>query len=150
LPLKPSQSYPDELQHLISAFNLKQHITVSTHVKGGVLDLLFTRQQSTLIDSILVVDGISDHSFIKFHMTDVVPSLQSSTHVKRRRYTEEAVDWIIVGSRNISDIVISSHLNANSHCEDIVRLFDDCATALLNQHAPMKVRKLKEEMSHGY
>jgi exonuclease III len=47
---------------LLTAFDLKQHVTVPTHSKGHILDLLLTRNDCQFISSLAVKDPyLSDH-----------------------------------------------------------------------------------------
>src|SRR5271155_5102023 len=61
-----SDPFSKSFSNLLETFDLKQHITFSTHDRGHTLDLLITRKNSTIIPDInYTIPGISDHHAIK-------------------------------------------------------------------------------------
>ena len=65
IPMDSSTSSSKSFSELLSAYNLTQHINVSTHNRGHVLDLLITHKDNTVqLTNIGVNEGISDHAAI--------------------------------------------------------------------------------------
>lgn len=53
-----------ELAGILTSFNLKQHVTFLTHIRGHILDWVITRDGDKLVSSITNCDMLSDHTTI--------------------------------------------------------------------------------------
>ena len=111
-----------KFQQLLQQYDLTQHIDSTTHISGGILDLVLTRhcdKNSLKIDNIQITQTVttSDHFLLTF-------SCMFSHHLKS--------DQVLASGRKINDIdlesfktdILDSELsNASS--------FKDCNTATI-------------------
>lgn len=76
---------------ILDSFDLKQHVSLVTHINGHTLDLLITKSNDTIIRSHQVIDpGLSDHYAVTCHL-----SLQKPQYRKKKRlFQENYVQWI--------------------------------------------------------
>lgn len=65
-----------KLNDLLDVFNLKQHVSSSTHRGGHTLDLIITRNDDYSIMNVSTTDpGISDHFALMFNLDASKPPL---------------------------------------------------------------------------
>ena len=66
---KPDDAIAADLLNLMQSCNMIQHVHTATHVKGNILDLVFSRADSTIIQELLIEDNHrSDHCFVSFQL----------------------------------------------------------------------------------
>ena len=124
--------------HLLETFNLKQHISESTHRNGHTLDLIITRADECIASNFKVDDPvISDH-----YAVGCTISL-SKTVFERKE----------IHYRKLKSIDISQFREDLASCpllkpgcsRDLstsVHQYDSVLTALLDKHAPLRKRVL--------
>jgi hypothetical protein len=127
---------------LLDLFGLTQHVTCPTHTQGHTLDLIITRQE-TSINSILVdVPFYSDHSLVscKFPATSI-RSRSIGTKVVR--------NWKNVDNVKFKAAICSSALCTTDSAltepvENSFNIFNSTLVNLADIHAPLRTIKIKD------
>ena len=129
---KNSKSASDFLE-LLELFNLKQHVCVPTHQAGHTLDLLITRNDDDILNSIWTHDpAISDHFYIHCSLNFSKPGV-SRKEIEFRKI--KSIDTVCF--RN--DIAVSSLVQSPSDdLTELVSQYDSVLSAILDNHAPIK------------
>jgi hypothetical protein len=175
LKLLPNQPYPPQLQHLITSFNLEQHVLHSTHDKGSILDLIFTRGELRddffRIGDVSIVEGLSDHSLVLFSLVTPRTSHTSTNAPPKliRRFNSLITDKIrpelpMIAqslaqvclfpqhfSQSIFDFTLHCGITCSSAtlCERLVCVYKSMLTAILDQYAPLTLKKFRRP-SHSW
>jgi exonuclease III len=121
---------------LLSSYGLQQHVTVSTHTKGHVLDLIITRSSvdSFLKDTTVTDMLISDHFWVHCNILCSRPG-NICKKVKYRKIKAINIDSFC------EDIKASTLGNPiNTDVSTLVNDYNRVLSELLNKHAPLKER----------
>ena len=121
---------------LLTTFDLKQHVHVSTNKSGHTLDLMITRSTDNLVQDVQVNDtGISDHFWV--HSTILGPKPKTvKKEITYRKTKSINVDHFK------SDIATSSlgQLDTYDNVNTIVSSYNTLLEELLDKHAPVITR----------
>ena len=120
---------------LINDFNLKQHVTQTTHIDNHILDLIITRHDDDIVHSISVQDpGISDHY-----------AVHAKIHIEKPTYPRKEIQYRNLKNLNYHNLckdINNSPLvldSANSSSvSDITGKYDSTLTTILDLYAPIK------------
>ncbi|PFX29714.1 putative RNA-directed DNA polymerase from transposon X-element [Stylophora pistillata] len=125
-------------KELLETFSLSQHVTMSTHISGHILDLIITRSTSDLIlGPINVTLPISDHFFVECFIR--FPSSSISTKsVSYRRLKNIDIDAF---KSDITSSVLCSDTHW-SNLGDLSKQYSSTLTEILDKHAPIKTKTL--------
>ena len=85
-----------KLKSLLQNFGLKQHVDSPTHSGGHILDLIISKQNTQLIQSMSVTEGISDHHSI---LADLDIAKQQKKIVKRTFHQFKEVEYSEISAR---------------------------------------------------
>ena len=121
---------------LLDACNLVQLIDFPTHVDGHTLDLAISPSDSSLVDSITCLPGISDHYFIKMRLNCPVKTSQIPETVTFRRFNR-------IDRTALLDDLQKSELAQFEKCSDaseLNNLYHNTLVRLLDKHAPAESR----------
>ena len=128
-----SDYFASSFQSLLDNFDLNQHINSPTHKHGHTLDLIITRNDSSILDSTIHEPFLSDHSAIccKFPATHV-------TYQTRTTKTYRQISSIIVDK--LSADIYNSTLYSNLSCNlnEYSDQLSSALSSLLEKHAPLK------------
>lgn len=128
---------------LTQSFNLVQHVSGATHVKGNTLDLVFSFGLE-VTDLIIEDMVITDHKSIVFNIS-FKPDCAAGTHVKRsriinslsaERFCAAFDNSLVVNSNPMCNNIDALVHSFNSHCSDIldtVAPFKTCTVRTLNK-----------------
>ena len=129
----PSDNFASSFLSLIESFDLKQHINSPTHKHGHTLDLIITRNASSILSSTTHEPFLSDHSAISCNFsaeTTIQPTRTTKTY---RKISSINLDQLS------ADIYSSSlYSNLSSNLEEYTRQFSAVLSTLLDKHAPTK------------
>jgi hypothetical protein len=143
----------NELSDVIDTFSLVQHVNAPTHSCGGVLDLIFTRRNSSTVRLTDIVEGLSDHQAILFDLFMHLPSIQrhnAPTFITRRLYGRLDISAFECDiSCAFHDILnnTTSAVEVSATCNELVLAYDNTVKVILDLHAPNKVIKSRAQKS---
>ena len=123
-----------KLISLLHTFGLKQHVDVPTHSGGHTLDLVISKNNTQLVRSVSVIDGISDHNSI---LVDLSIAIEKKNLIKRTFNQFKKLDMV-----EFQKDIHSSELFNNS-CVDVDVLAEQYHTVvsdLISIHAPLTTR----------
>jgi hypothetical protein len=140
------------LSDLLQSHNLMQHVSSSTHCKGNLLDLVFTRASSSLVTGTQVISGIADHDGILFTLNQknkaTVPSSFTAFR-KWKQINDEAFHRDLYNSVNLPILLEAQQLisagvestyvtsNTSEQCNNrLVNSFETRLRAVVDMHAP--------------
>ena len=132
---KNNKSASDFLE-LLELFNLKQHdVCVPTYQPGHTLDLLITRNDDGILNSIWTHDpAISDHFYINCSINFSKPGV-SRKEIEFRKIKSINIECF----RN--DIAVSFLVESPSDdLTELVSQYDTVLSAILDNHVPIKKR----------
>lgn len=122
---------------LLQSFDLQQHVSDTTHIKGHTIDMVISRSSDDIISECRVSDFISDHSA-------VIAKLKCS----RIQETWSSVSYRKVNSINATKF--SDDLRAKlavmdepSTSDAAVSLYNEVVSTVLNTHAPVLEKRVK-------
>ena len=121
------------LTQLLQCYGFVQHVVQPTHKDGHTLDLVITRDETTIRD--LHVGGlISDHAPVYFRLcvTQVAPVMQQMTSREWRRLSTDAFASDLAASELCGDLIAYG----DQTVDDLVQLYNRVMTALLDKHCP--------------
>jgi hypothetical protein len=134
------------LSDVLVTFNLTQHVSKPTHVKGGILDLIITRDNSSIIKSVNVVSGISDHEAVLFDLDCSCSCSSNTIFTKSISYRNFKLIDVPSFSSALTHTVSSRILLASQqfcHADQLERIYHDTIRQLLDMYAPIKVKTLR-------
>ena len=145
---RPNDHYPKKLLHLLADYSLIQHVpAVPTHDQGGTLDLFITRKDfSTRMTEVDIRQSgtNSDHFLVLINAKlKVIPSKTESHFTSYRNFNHLNID-------DFKSDIKKSDLNdfdKSQPLDDIVRLYNNSLTQLMDNHCPVIKKKIKEKDS---
>ena len=123
---------------LLDCFNLKNHVSKSTHENGHTLDLIITRENDNIIvKQPDIMSFISDHAFVRAETTTLM-----------KTYDEKQISFRKIKSLDIekfkSDILTSEiHQVEASSVDEMTKIYDETLANLLDVHAPVITKTIK-------
>jgi hypothetical protein len=126
-----------KFDQLLARYGLRQHVSSSTHISGGILDLVITRNNSCDsldIKDIEIIDTptTSDHSLVKFSCSFPHQHGPSKVCVTGRKIKDIDVN-------QLKQDLLQSDLNDESKfidCNTAVEIYNRELTRILDIHAP--------------
>ena len=116
---------------VLADFGLISHVSGPTHIGGHTLDLVITRQESTLVKSVRAEDIISDHLMLCF-----THSLHHQEKDKKTTTSRSFKDFAI--DEFESDLKQSELcVSPADHIDDLVTQYNETISLLLDKHAPV-------------
>ena len=131
------------LMELAELYGLKQHVCMSTHTSGNMLDLMFSTSDSRLIISKPRSSYfISDHCFIAVDISIYQPT------VTKKKIMYRKLKGIDNQSFRKSLSVISEKVLAVGNINEAIDLYNNSLKTALDQHAPVqeKIVTLREKV----
>ena len=123
---------------VLDSFSLVQHVRDSTHIKGGLLDHVISKEESALrISNVDVSDLISDHHMVSCHIS-VRLLKQHVRTVSFRKISDINVDDFKMDIKGTN--IYKNHLTMELN--DLVNGYDHELKQLLDLHAPLVTRQL--------
>ena len=125
----------------LSSFGLQNHILFPMHKSQNTLDLVITHENVNIVSNFVQVEMMSDHFTVLFDL-----------HIPSRPKQEK-----IIRFRQVRDIDVSKFatdlqaalvlLTSTSPCELSVLVdgYNQAVTSALDQHAPLKIKKVLYE-----
>jgi hypothetical protein len=132
-----SLPHTKQLNEILTAHGLVQHVTQPTHSDGHLLDVFISRFEAA-VPSITVEPPLSDHSRIIAEVNLRLPSNSEATRRTSR-------NWRAFDVYRFADDLDRSQLVSDPP-PDVTQLFtcyDDTLRSLLDKHAPFVVKKIR-------
>ena len=124
---------------LLDSYNLKQHVTNTTHEAGHTLDLIITRTEELCVSDIKIDNSVpSDHSAVIFNLPSKSPGLPTKVISYRK--------WRNIDTTSLKeDINDSALLSSDTHISvsQAVQLYDNGITKIIDKHAPVVTKEIK-------
>jgi hypothetical protein len=119
---------------LLQNFGLKQHVESPTHSCGHILDLVISKDNTQLVHSVFVAEGISDHHSI---LVDLSITKQKKKVVKRTFHQFKKLDML-----KFQQDICSSELYGNSSddVDCLASQYHSVVSDLVSIHAPLITR----------
>ncbi len=129
-----SDYYAYQFQALIQNVGLVQHIHQATHKDGHTLDLIITKEDSTLVSQIHITPlWVSDHCIIHFKLTIPKPTFPQKTITFRK--------WKSVDLKSFKQDILDAGLLM---LDSIKSNNNTTLTELADKHAPVKSKTITE------
>jgi hypothetical protein len=139
---------PQLLNPILNTFNMVQHVNEATHEKGGILDVVITQKNSNLVCNVTVMPGLSDHSAIVFNTVTTCNYYSSSeSTIQTRQYSRINSEVFSSDLWNYVTIPIMAATSSNAelkHPGTLSTMLDTCSLAVLDSHAPMKSKLIRQ------
>ena len=125
-----------KLKDILNTSNLSQFVSQPTHINGHCLDLIISRSNDNIIDSVDVPFMFTDHAAI--HCT---------LRLAKPKPTKKVINyrkWSSIYKNAMShDIRLSDLITApETDLDKLVAQYDTTLTNILNKHAPLKQRSV--------
>ena len=123
-----------KLASLLQNFSLKQHVNSPTHSGGHILDLVISRNNTQLVQSVSVAEGISDHHSI---LADLSIAMEKKKVVKRTFHQFKKLDMV-----KFQQDICSSKLfdNLSTDVDTLATQYHNVVSDLVSIHAPLITR----------
>jgi hypothetical protein len=133
--------HANELLELLESFDLYQWVKQPTHVKGGLLDVVITRQSDCVSDIKITETGLSDHALITGRLP--IPCSRTETaSVEGRKWNDFSVDAFRTDLLN-SILCSGTAWTDNLSIDELFDTYNSELTAVLDRHAPRYVCRRK-------
>jgi hypothetical protein len=129
----PTSAHTKPIIDLLSATNHQQHVTLATHQKGHILDVIITRRDELPIADITCDESVkSDHSAVIF-------TVQTTQTVQPKR-TISVRKLKNVNTQQISHITCSDLITqqACASAAEAFSCYNNTLLLILDQHAPAR------------
>lgn len=91
----PNNFYVSKFLDIINLFNLKQHISVSTHSSGNIIDYIITPSSTKLNNLLINPITYSDHHLISFTYNLSTPFINTTIKFYRRNWKQFNVEQFV-------------------------------------------------------
>ena len=125
---------------ILVSFDLKQHVTFSTHIHGHWLDLFITRSTCYYIKTPTVLDGLSDHHTVMVDVNVSRTKLESKHNVFYRHIHKINIAALKADILK-SDLIIKP----KGHLSDLCGQYYQVLKSLLNKHAPVRSKSVSQK-----
>ena len=126
-----------KMTSLLHNFGLKQHVDSPTHSGGHILDLVISKDNTQLVQSVSVAEGISDHHSI---LIDLNIAMQKKKVVKRTFHQFKKLDMV-----KFQQDIINSELydNSSADVDALAAQYHSVVSDLVSIHAPLITRTVR-------
>ena len=122
-----------EFNHILSAFNLSQHVNGPTHILGNTLDLIITSADVGISNIKVDLNTSSDHAMISF-------LIKTKTDIAQNRVIQSRKCLDVTAFKNDlstnCDILAQDLVGKNFN--DAIAIFSAMCSNLLDNHAPAR------------
>lgn len=128
---KTTDESTKKMASLLQNFGLKQHVNFPTHSGGHILDLVISKDNTQLVQSVSVAEGISDHHSI---LVDLSIAIQKKKVVKRTFHQFKKLDMV-----KFQQDIHSSELydNSSADVDALAAQYHSVVSDLVSIHAPL-------------
>jgi len=123
-----------KMASLLQNFGLKQHVDFPTHSGGHILDLVISKDNTQLVQSVSVAEGISDHHSI---LVDLSIAIQKKKVVKRTFHQFKKLDMVKFQRDTRSSELYD---NSSADVDALAAQYHSVVSDLISIHAPLITR----------
>ena len=132
--IRPDDPSTTQFIDLIASFGLLQHVTQPTHDKGGLLDVVLTRNDSTHPKVDVTDVGLSDHLLLTWTANLGRPDLIYHTTTRRRWREFNADDFRVTVSQ--SQLCDNQFISEQTSADDMLDSYNKVIGTILDSQAP--------------
>jgi len=130
----PNDTYATSFLTLLETFDLKQHISVPTHISGHILDPVISKSTTSISSS-----GVSEFCFSDHSATHCqIPITASSISPSRIKKTTRKISAINIEHFSADIRASSLFTNPEFTLSSFSQQFESVLSAILDKHAPPK------------
>jgi hypothetical protein len=127
----------------LESLGLSQLVKSPTHVAGRILDLVLTHKDSSVVNDVSVIDGLSDHNAVLFTLCYPVSIVHRPVSMSFRQYRRLASETF---SNDIfysvtNPVVQLSPLPLSSNTELLFALYNTTVLNFIERNAPLRISK---------
>src|SRR5271154_352768 len=123
-----------KLTELFNNFGLRQHVNLPTHTGGHILDLVISRDNTRLVQSVSVAEGITDHHSV---LADLSIAVQKKNVIRKTFHQFKKLDKV-----KFQEDILSSDLysNPSTDVDVLATQYHNIVSNLVSIHAPVITR----------
>ena len=135
--VETDESSSVKFQEIIDMFDLKQHVTGPTHIKGHTIDVIITRNDKSVTDVEIYQYNLSHHFLIDF----VFRAELAESHTKTITYRNVKK---VNSEKFCSDITQGyAKLPCTTDMKEKISGYTDVMTNVMNKHAPVITKTIR-------
>ena len=129
---------------LLSSFDMCQNVSEPTHIAGGWLDVIITRNSEKRADICVTETGFSDHFLVSCRLLLDVASSQNFP-VEGRKWTNFS---LVSFGTDLAQSILCGDINwtKSSSVDELFAIYNNVLTNLIDKHAPRYTRKRKHRI----
>ncbi len=142
----PSDAHSSQFLTLLESFNLRQHVSVSTHISSNTLDLVIAPGSSNILSSVTVTPvSPSDHYMVMSSVNFQPPPPRPAILRTFRRIKS-------IDVHNFCNDIVSSALISDppTTLPELVNCYNTTLSCILNKHAPVISKLITSEKSNPW
>ena len=127
-----------KFHEIIDIFDLKQHVSGPTHIKGHTIDVVITRNNKSTVDNVVITKyNLSHHFLIDFVFNAELSESITKTITYRNVKKVDCLKF-----RNDIQDTLSDLPHSNNMKEKITN-YNNAMTTVLNKHAPVITKTIR-------
>lgn len=125
---------------LLNSWELNQHVDFFTHDRDHTLDFLLTQSSNNLVSTTQKSDWFCDHCCILATLNTFVSSVENVAPITYRAFH-------LINLNDFKQDIVDSDLckNSDSTPHGLYNQYHSTLSALLDKHAPLKTKNLKQK-----
>ena len=129
---------------MITAFGLENHVVFPTHRSGHTLDLVITECESPVsVHHTMPGSFLSDHMVVVSALSIDKPPIESKECTYRKIKDINRSELLLELKKRLINFEAEN-------LEDMIKLFNDIITSVLNDFAPVKNKIIQQRQIHGF
>ena len=136
--VETNESSSKKFHEIIDLFNLKQHVTGPTHIKGHTIDVIITRSEHSAVENVVINKyTLSHHFLIDWVFSADVQNVTTKTITYRNilKIDNEKFCEDIIAKYSITPDVTTM--------KEKMENYNNTMTSILNVHAPVRTKTIK-------
>ena len=136
--VETEKTYANQFKNILSLYDLKQHVTEATHIKGHTIDVVITPNIDSYVQDLNITQlDLSHHSLIDFNLktetktkSEKTISFRSFKNIDTPQFRSEVQEKLI-------------DLPQTNNIQSRVESYNATLTELVEKHAPVKTKVIK-------
>jgi exonuclease III len=142
----PSDTHSSQFLTLLESFNLKQYVSVSTHISNNTLDLVIAPCSSNILSSVTVSPVSPSDHYMVMSSVNFQPPLPKPATLRTFRRTKS------IDVENFCNDIASSVLISDppTTLPELVNCYNTTLSRVLDKHAPVISKFIASEKSNPW